>query len=79
LPPQTQLFWNLNFTEDFKRQYWANFAETGPGVRFHWNGTPDALTVTVSALRGVYLVNQGNPRKPNFDDVRIGAWYALTH
>jgi tetratricopeptide (TPR) repeat protein len=79
LPLQTQLFWNLNFTGDLKRQYWANFAETGPGVRFHWNGTPDALTVTVSALRGVYMVNQGNPRKPNFDDVRIGAWYALTH
>ncbi len=69
----------MNFTGDLKRQYWANFVETGPGVRFHWNGTPDALTMTVSALRGVYLVNQGNPRKPNFDDVRIGAWYALTH
>jgi hypothetical protein len=61
-----------------KRQYWANFAETGPGVKFHWNGTPDALTFSASALRGVYLINSGNPRGPNFNDVRVGAWYALT-
>lgn len=78
-PLETQFFWNLNFTGDLKRQYWANFAETGPGVRFHWDGTPNALTFTVSALRGVYLVNEGNPRKPNFSDLRVSAWYALTH
>ena len=77
-PLQTQFFWNVNLTGDLKRQYWANFAETGPGVKFHWNGTPDALTFSASALRGVYLINSGNPRGPNFNDVRVGAWYALT-
>jgi Tfp pilus assembly protein PilF len=78
-PLQTQFFWNLNLTGDLKRQYWANFGETGPGVRFHWNGTPHALTFTASALRGVYFINAGNPRGPNFNDLRVGAWYALTH
>lgn len=77
-PLQTQWFWNLNVTSDLKRQYWANYFELGPGVRFHWAGTPDALTFSASALRGVYLVNQGNPRKPNFNDLRLGFWYAFT-
>lgn len=77
-PLQTQWFWNFNATTDLKRQYWANFFELGPGVRFHWTGTPAALTFSASALRGVYLINQGNPRRPNFNDVRLGFWYAFT-
>ncbi len=79
LPLQTQFFWNFNVTGDLKRQTWANFGETGPGVRFHWTGTPQALTFSVSALRGVYFINKDNPRPPNFNDVRIGLWYATTH
>lgn len=75
---QTQFFWNFNATTDIKRQYWANFFELGPGVKFHWTGMPDALTFSASALRGVYLINQGNPRRPNFDDLRVGIWYAFT-
>jgi hypothetical protein len=34
---------------------------------------------TVSALRGAYLVNAGNPRGPNFNDIRAGVWYAFSH
>ncbi len=35
--------------------------------------------VTVNLLRGVYLVNQDNPRRPNFTDFRTGFWYAFSH
>jgi hypothetical protein len=69
-----QLYWNVNITADVLRQYWANFAESGPGVRFRVNG----VVVSVNALRGVYLLNQGNPRRPNFNDLRVGLWYAFT-
>ena len=75
----TQLVWNAGFTFDAKRQYWANFVETGPGVRLHLNGTPKPLVFSVNLLRGAYLINQGNPRRPNFNDLRIGLWYAFTH
>ncbi len=75
LPLQTQFFWNFNLTGDLKRQTWASFAETGPGIRFHWAGTPQPLTLSVSALRGVYLINKDNPHGPNFNDVRVGVWY----
>ncbi len=76
---QTQVLWNAGLTLDAKHQYWATFAETGPGVRFHVEGTPPSLVFSVHYLRGVYLTNVGNPRRPNFDDVRIGFWYAFTH
>ena len=81
LPPaslRTQIFWNSNFTADTQRQYWANFAETGPGVRFHFPHTPRVMTLTVGLVRGAYLTNVGNPRRPNFTDVRAGVWYAFT-
>jgi tetratricopeptide (TPR) repeat protein len=74
-----QLFWNWNVTVDQLGQYWANYVETGPGVKFRFEGMPQPMTFSVSALRGAYLVNQGNSRRPNFNDVRIGLWYALSH
>ena len=74
-----QLFWNWNVTIDQLGQYWANYVETGPGVKFRFEAMPQPITFSVSALRGAYLVNQGNPRRPNFNDVRIGLWYALSH
>ncbi len=74
-----QFLFHTNFTVDTKRQYWANYAEAGPGIRFHIPGMPNALLFSVSCLRGVYLVNAGNPRRPNFTDVRAGFWYAISH
>jgi Tfp pilus assembly protein PilF len=70
-----QLYWNWNATVDAKGEYWANTVEAGPGVRFRVN----PLQFTVNFLRGAYLVNQSNPYRPNFNDVRIGVWYAFTH
>jgi hypothetical protein len=32
----------------------------------------------VDLLRGFYLLNQGNPFRPNYTDLRIGLWYAFS-
>jgi hypothetical protein len=63
-------------TADAQKQYWANFVETGPGLRFRFSGLP--LLFSASVLRGAYLVNEGNPRRPNYNEVRLGVWYAFT-
>jgi tetratricopeptide (TPR) repeat protein len=73
-----QTFWSNNITVDVNHQYWANFVETGPGFRFRLPGMPQSMSVTLNAVRGAYLVNQGNPRGPNFNDFRAGVWYAFT-
>jgi Tfp pilus assembly protein PilF len=74
-----QLYWNWNITFDAKRQYWANYIESGPGVRVRWAALPRGLTFSVNALRGKYLIQEGNPRGPVFYDLRVGFWYAFTH
>jgi Tfp pilus assembly protein PilF len=71
-----QLVWNVNLTADAKRQYWANYIETGPGVRFRFQNSP--FLFSVSLLRGAYLFNQFNPHRPNYTELRVGVWYALT-
>ena len=76
---QLQLLWNANLTADSKSQYWANYVETGPGLRFRFASLPPSLMFTVSALRGHYLIQDGNPRGPGFNDLRVGFWYAFTH
>ncbi len=74
----SQVFVNADVTQDTLRQYWANFVDLGPGVRLHLNGTPQSLVFSMSLVRGVYTHNEGNPRSPNFFDVRAGFWYAFT-
>lgn len=73
-----QVYGNFNITADALGQYWANYVETGPGVRFRFESLRPPLLFSVSLLRGEYLVNQGNPRGPNFTDVRVGIWYAFS-
>jgi tetratricopeptide (TPR) repeat protein len=73
-----QVYWNGNATVDVLRQYWANYVETGPGVRFRFEEWRVPLRFSIDAVRGAYLINQGNPRGPNFSDVRVGVWYAFT-
>ncbi len=73
-----QVCWNYNLTLDARRLYWANFAELGPGLRLRWNGMPPSLAFTVSVVRGFYTLNEGNPRRPNYYDLRAGVWYAVT-
>jgi tetratricopeptide (TPR) repeat protein len=74
-----QLYWNANLTFDQKREYWANFVETGPGVRLGGAFLPQSMYLTFNLLRGAYLINTDNPRRPNFNDFRAGFWYAFTH
>jgi Tfp pilus assembly protein PilF len=74
-----QFYWNGNATVDWLGQYWANYVETGPGLKFKFEGSRVPLIFSLNLLRGSYLVNQGNPRGPNFNDVRIGVWYAFSH
>jgi Tfp pilus assembly protein PilF len=74
---QAQLLWNANLTADAQRQYWANFAETGPGTRFKFQKLP-AFLFSGNLLRGIYLTNVGNPRRPNYNEVRLGVWYSFT-
>jgi hypothetical protein len=71
-----QFLWNANATVDAEEQYWANFVETGPGVRFRFAGLP--FLFSANLLRGAYLINQDNPRRPNYNEVRVGVWYAFT-
>ena len=59
-------------------EYWANYVETGPGLRFHFKALPPRLTFTSMRYAGSYLVQEGNPRGPVFYDLRIGFWYAFT-
>ena len=76
---RAQLYWNFNGTVDRLRQYWANYVETGPGIRFRFQGMPKSMLFSVNFLRGAYTINQDNPRRPNFFDLRAGFWYAFTH
>ena len=76
---RAQLYWNFNGTVDRLQQYWANYVETGPGIRFRFQDMPKSMFFSVSFLRGVYTINQDNPRRPNFFDLRAGFWYAFTH
>lgn len=75
---QAQLYWNFNGTTDRLRQYWANYVETGPGLRFRFKSLPKSMLFSVGFLRGVYTINDYNPRGPNFWDLRAGLWYAFT-
>ena len=77
-PLRWQIYLNGNYTTDARRQYWANFVESGPGLRFRFEGLPPALVFSVNLLRGVYTRNEGNPRGPNYNDLRAGFWYAFT-
>ncbi len=75
---QTQFYWNINLTLDQKREPWANFWETGPGVRFRVAAMPPSLYLTVNYLRGNYTV-PGDAYGPTFNDFRAGFWYAFTY
>jgi Tfp pilus assembly protein PilF len=74
-----QPLWNFNWTADVERQWWGNFAETGPGVRVRWDSLPPNVSLRMDLLRGAYLVNRDNPHRPNYWDVRASLWYAFTH
>lgn len=73
-----QAYWNANVTADTRGEYWANFVETGPGLRARLPGMPRGLMLRADAVRGVMFRNRFNPLGPNFWDVRTGLWYAFS-
>jgi len=72
-----QVFWNLNLTFDANRAYWANYVETGPGVRLRVPGVSPPMDLSISVVRGVHLENVLNPRRQNYYDLRVGLWYSF--
>jgi len=72
-----QLVWNGNLTTDTRRQEWANFVETGPGLRLRLPGLPPGMLLSADLLRGLYTIPQSS-RPPRFRDLRFGAWYGHT-
>ena len=75
LRARVQLYWNGNVTVDAKRQDWANFVETGPGLRFR---VAQSMYLTFNLLRGAYLIDNAIRAGRTFNDVRAGFWYAFT-
>jgi tetratricopeptide (TPR) repeat protein len=73
-----QAYANVNIVQDMKRQYWANSLEFGPGARIHLPGMAPGVYLSADWLRGVYTLNRDNPRRPNYNDLRLGLWYAVS-
>ncbi len=78
----TQLLFNVNYARDVKNEYWANTIEMGPGVKVHLHWMPRNVYWTTDLLRGAYLegpqVDRHNRHHYNYDDVRVGFWYAVS-
>ncbi|HUQ95732.1 MAG TPA: tetratricopeptide repeat protein [Bryobacteraceae bacterium] len=72
-PLQWQASWNANLTVDRNREAWANFFDSGPGLRFRFKRMPPSMLWTVDLLRGRYLTKEGT-----YYDVRAGVWYAIS-
>lgn len=77
-PVQAQVYANWNVTTDRSGQWWANYAEAGPGFRLLVPGVKPPMVFSVDWVRGVHLSNKGNPRRPNYFDLRAGVWYSFT-
>jgi Tfp pilus assembly protein PilF len=71
---KAQWYWNANLTFDDRREDWANFWETGPGVRLAGGPLPRSAYFTLNLLRGGYLIHG----RAAYTDVRVGFWYAIT-
>lgn len=73
-----QALFNANYMRDSKGEYWANFVEMGPGLKVHLPFMRPNVYLSGDLLRGAYTKNEYNPRRPNYNDMRIGLWYALS-
>jgi tetratricopeptide (TPR) repeat protein len=74
---RAQIYWNFNTTVDVHRQGWANFVETGPGIRIHTDFMPPSMYLLLDSMRGWYLIHGAYP-VAHFTDLRAGIWYAVT-
>lgn len=71
----SQLLLNVNYVRDLKREYWANTVEIGPGMRFRLPWMPPNMFLSTDLLHGFYT---GISPKPDYNDVRVSVWYAVT-
>jgi len=55
-----QFYWNANLTSDVKRQYWADFVETGRGAA-HLRQAAAFPVGVIQLPAGAYLTNVDNP------------------
>ncbi|HEX4165854.1 MAG TPA: tetratricopeptide repeat protein [Bryobacteraceae bacterium] len=70
-----QALFNVNYVRDIKQQYWANTVEIGPGFRLRASWMPPGMYLATDLLHGFYTMP--SPR-PNYNDVRVSVWYAVT-
>ncbi len=80
-----QLLFNANYVRDSQNQYWANTGELGPGLKIHLHWMPRNVYFATDFLRGFYTnglykytMDGSHQRRPNYDDIRISFWYAVT-
>ena len=73
-----QLLFNVNYVRDSQNQYWANSVELGPGIKMRLHWMPRNVYFSTDFLRGIYTNDLYNPRRPNYNDVRVSFWYAVT-
>ena len=70
-----ELLFNANYVRDLKNEYWANTVEVGPGVKFRMPWMPPNMYFSTDLLHGFYTMPSP---KPNYNDVRVSVWYAVT-
>ena len=77
-----QLLFNANYVRDTKTEYWANSLELGPGLRARFRWMPPNVYLSADFLRGVYLegpyTDSKLRRHYNYNDIRVGFWFART-
>jgi len=74
-----QTLWNANLTADAQRQYLGELCRNRPRHPFPIRVTPAVAAVFRELSTGAYPVNEGNPRRANYNELRVGVWYAFTH
>jgi tetratricopeptide (TPR) repeat protein len=74
---QFELGWLFAAGTDTRREYWANYYETGPSLRWRAPRLPANITFFAELVRGANPIVEGNPRGPRYHDARIGVWYAI--
>lgn len=75
---QWRAVWNANLVTDTRHEAWANFFDTGPGLRFRLRAMPAGMVWSLDALRGRHLREAGLTRPPVYHDLRAAVWYAFT-
>ncbi len=77
-----QLLFNANYARDVKNEYWANTLEMGPGLKMHLRWMPRNVYFSADFLRGVYMngpyLDSMLHRHYNYNDIRVGFWFART-